>query len=43
MSLFYFYLTKHNLKDKVTVNINGFKDIMGNKAFAPEEQMLYFS
>jgi len=40
---FFFKLTKLNLEGKVLVYFNGFKDILGNRAFAPEEQMLYFS
>jgi len=37
MSFFYFEQTKNNLEGKVSVYINSFKDIMRNRAFAPEE------
>ena len=33
----------HPVRNKVLLNVNGFEDIMGKSAFAPEEQMLYFS
>jgi len=41
--IFLFLANKNNLEGKVSVYMNGFKGIMGNGAFAPEEQMLYFS
>ena len=41
--IFLFLTYKKILEVKVSIYMNGFKDIMGNRAFAPEKQMLYFS
>ena len=34
---------KQKLKYKVLLNFNDFENVMGNRAFAPQEQMFYFS